>query len=345
MDDFGTGSVSPPNARRASAANARAQGASKDGNKASRPPSPPQISKTDQMIFNEFPELALPEIDQAILATILKKLGVDVFDSELAGEQSGVKFDQQKLQSITDNNIKKLGSIHKKKKKKSVWAKVGRILGWVAAGLGIVLGVVLAIVSFGTGAVLAGVLITMSIALAVTLIALEETGVMDKLADQLAKPMTSMFEEFGMSKDKAKRAGRIAAQVLIAVIVIAVQLTLAIASGGANSFEFANELAQKVAAFSIKAVAISMAVVSAASAGTQVASSVYNYQMMQDQADMIENDGFLAKLHAMIESQQNMIREIIDVLLGTQTKMSKLIKDENESRGILADIDAQPSAV
>ena len=315
---------------------------------APRAPSPdqaPASAAEDQLLFNTIPELAVPNIDQRVLAAILKKLGVDFFQSALAGETETIKFDQTRLQTLAKENQKKLADMLKKVEKQKKAGILGKIFGWIAAAIGTILGSVFAVVSFGSGAALAGTLIAASVTLAVSLVIASSTGGMEKLVDALAKAFAGAFEAFGMDHKKAMRVSKIMSEALIAIAVIAVQIILAVASGGASVANFANELANKIASFTVKAVNITMALVAAAGAGASTASGVFNFQMLRDQADMTENKAFLRKMHTLIEAQQDMIQEIINDLMGTQGNMNKLIKDENENRGILADIDAQPSAV
>ena len=312
------------------------------------PPAPDQASASDaedQLIFNTIPELAAPNIDQRVLAAILKKLGVDFFQSALAGETSTIKFDQTRLQTLAKANQKKLADMLKKIEKQKKAGILGKVFGWIAAAIGTILGSVFAVVSFGSGSALAGTLIAASVTLAVSLVIATSTGGMEKLVDALAKAFAEAFEAFGMDHKKALRVSKIMSEALIAIAVIAVQIILAVASGGASVANFANELANKIASFTVKAVNIAMALVAAAGAGASTASGVFNFQMLRDQADMTENKAFLKKMHTLIEAEQDMIQEIINDLMGTQGNMNKLIKDENENRGILADIDAQPSAV
>ena len=314
----------------------------------SAPPAPDQAPASDaedQLLFNTIPELAAPNIDQRVLAAILKKLGVDFFQSALAGETSTIKFDQTRLQTLAKANQKKLADMLKKIEKQKKAGILGKIFGWIAAAIGTILGSVFAVVSFGSGSALAGTLIAVSVTLAVSLVIATSTGGMEKLVDALAKAFAEAFEAFGMDHKKAMRVSKIMSEALIAIAVIAIQIVLAVASGGASVANFANELANKIASFTVKAVNIAMALVAAAGAGASTASGVFNFQMLRDQADMTETKAFLKKMHTLIEAEQDMIQEIINDLMGTQGNMNKLIKDENENRGILADIDAQPSAV
>ena len=314
----------------------------------SAPPAPDQALASeaeDQLLFNTIPELAVPNIDQRVLAAILKKLGVDFFQSALAGETSTIKFDQTRLQTLAKANQKKLADMLKKIEKQKKAGILGKIFGWIAAAIGTILGSVFAVVSFGSGSALAGTLIAVSVTLAVSLVIASSTGGMEKLVDALAKAFAEAFEAFGMDHKKALRVSKIMSEALIAIAVIAIQIVLAVASGGASVANFANELANKIASFTVKAVNVAMALVAAAGAGAATASGVFNFQMLRDQAGMTENKAFLKKMHTLIEAEQDMIQEIINDLMGTQGNMNKLIKDENENRGILADIDAQPSAV
>ncbi len=311
----------------------------------SEPPVQSPISPEDQLLFNTIPNLAVPNIDQQVLVGILKKLGVDFLQSALSGEVSTIKFDQERLQTLAKDNQKKLAHMLKKIEKRKKAGLLGKIFSWIGAALGTILGSVFAVLSFGSGSVVAGMLISASVALTISLAAASSTGGMEKLVDALAKGFSKMFEAFGMDAKQAKRISKIVAEVVIAIIVIAAQIVIAVFSGGASLESTVSTLANKIMSLSVKAASVALGLVALAGAGTQTASGVYNFEATRDQADMTENKAFLQKMHALIAMEQDMIQELIRDMMSTQKNMNQLIKDENKTRGILADIDAQPSAV
>ena len=308
-------------------------------------PLPLSGATKNQLLLNALPELASPTLDQQVLVNILKKLSVDLSQSTLAGEVETIKFDQNRLQTLAKENIKKLQHVLKAIAKRKKAGLLGKIFSWIAAAIGTVLGAVFAVATFGSGSVLAGVMITMSTTLAVSLTIASATGGADKMAAELAKAFENMLTSFGMDPKKAKSISKIMAQVTIAVIVIAVQVMMLVMTGGASAENFAQEMVNKIASFTIKATSIAMGYIQLASAGTSTAAGVYNYQSLQSQADIADNKAFLQKMHSVIEAEQDMIQELINIITKTQTNMANLIKSENENRGMLANIDGMPSAV
>ena len=127
--------------------------------------------------------------------------------------------------------------------------------------------------------------------------------------------------------------------------MIAVQIVLAIASGGATAANFASELANKVASLSVKAVNFALAVDQLAGAGANTASGVYSYQAMETQGDMEHDKAILKKIQTLIDDEQDTIKEIIQHLLSSQKSMGQLVKNENEARGSLSDIGAGQATV
>lgn len=301
--------------------------------------------KASNPLFSTFPQLALPSIDQKQLVDILKKLEVDLFENQLSSETAVIETDQDQIKELTKNNQKRLADMLKKIEKKKHTSLVGQIFGWIGAVLGVVLGAVLAVVSFGTGSAVAGTLIALSVALAVTMVVLSATGGMDKMVAGLAKPLAKMFESFGMDAKKAREVAQITSQVLITVAVIAIQITLAVASGGASAANFTSELANKIASISMKVVNFSLAANQMAAAGLNTASGVYNYQAKEALAGSESDKAILRKIEALIEDEDDTIKELLGHLLSSQKNMGQLIKNENENRATLADIDASSATV
>ncbi len=323
----------------------KAKTAKKGANAASTPFQPLSGSISDELLFNAIPELASPIIDQEILVNVLKKLSVDLSQHVLAGEIETLKFDQDKMQTLAKENIKKLKHMLKSLAKKKKAGLLGKIFSWVAAVVGTILGAVIATATFGAGSVAAGTLIAVSTALAVSLTIASATGGMEKLTAELAKGFASMFEAFGMDSKKAKRVAQIVAQVAIAIAVIAVQIVMLVLTGGASAEEFASEMVQKIASFTIKATSIAIGLVTMAGGGASAATGVYNYESLQDRAGITDTKSFLKTMQSLIDSESDLIQEIVHDIMHTQTNMAHMIKAENENRAILANIGGQPNAV
>ncbi len=297
-------------------------------------------------LFASIPQLAESPLDQQAVVKLLQKLMVEGFEFQLQGEQEITKAHEAKLKDMHKNNIHKLKKALKKKHHHNKWAKVGKILGWVAAGLGIVVGIVLLVVTIGTGSPVAAILIAVSLSLAVAMIALEASGEMDKISDALAKEIAKGLIEAGVDPSKARMISKIIAMVTIAVIVMTIQIALTVMSGGANTAELTSQVAKmavKIATISAKVAVLTAAAAEAGSAAADTASAVYQYQATGYQADMIDNQAIIQKLRAMLEGEEKMMKEIVDVLLGVKTAMANMIKDENENRSKLAD--TNPRAV
>ncbi len=349
MSDFNFPKAASPAAARAGALGAqKTQKSQKTKRKPSSSAAPNRrtdSSNKTSALFETFPQLAQADVDQKMLVDILKKLEVDLFQNELNSEGLVIKIDEDQLQNLTKTNQKKFGDQLKKiedRNNASVWSKV---FGWLGAILGVVLGVVLAIVSFGTGATAAGVLITASVVLAVVMVIMTSTGAMEKMTQGLAKPLEDMLTAFGVDAKQAKRISEMVMQVVVAVVVIAAQITMAVLSGGASTANLASTIAQKVATITMKITNAVLALNQLAATAAQTASGVYNYEALSDLSDTEKDKALLKKIQTLIEDEKDTIKEILDILMATQKNMGSLIKDENDSRGKLADIDAATSAV
>ena len=320
--------------------------AGEEAQRQTSPPPPAQAGKAaTSPLFATFPQLAESGIDQKMLVDILKKLEADLFEGQLSSESSVIQTDEKEMKDLSKHNQKLFADMLKKVEKQKHTGIIGKVFGWIGAALGVVLGAVLAVVSFGTGATAAGALIAVSVALAVTMVILSASGGMSKMVNAFAKPLASAFEAFGMDAKAAKRAAQITAQVIITVVVIAVQIVLAVASGGSTAANFASELANKIASITVKVTNFALAANQLASAGLGTASGVYRYEAMSDESKTDNNKAILKKIEDLIADEEDTIKEIMQYLSGVQKNMGGLIKSENQSRGELAQIDAQSTAV
>lgn len=304
-------------------------------------PQPSESEETQSPLFNTKPELPISKLDQAAIAELLKTLSVDSFENQLEGEESITKAHQDQLTNIHKRNLHKLHKIMKKHHKRNIGALVGEILGWTAAALGIIVSVVLIGVSLGTGSPVAAAMISLSLALAVTMIALEASGGMDKMTEGLAGEFEKILVDCGVDANKAKLISKIMAQVTIAAIVLGMQIGLTVLSGGANAENMANQMMQritKIATISARVAMAASAAAQAGAAGAETATAVYAYEEAELQADMVDNRAMMTKLQALMEDQQETIREIMQVLMGTQENMGQMVRDENDSRGKLANL-------
>ena len=139
---------------------------------------------------------------------------------------------------------------------------VASVFSWIATALAVVAATVVAVVSFGTASFLVGTVAVIGAAMSVTLSVLAATGAMEKILEPLANGISDMLIGFGVDPKIAKVAGKIAAQVIISAVVIAIQIAMTVMTLGAGSGGLAASIgnriagiASKIAASSIKAAA------------------------------------------------------------------------------------------
>ena len=120
------------------------------------------------------------------------------------------------MKANSDDMIKKLDEQIEKMEKAEKKSLASKILGWLGAALSIVVGVATMIAGgAGAGLIAAGVA-------AMTIMTLEETGVMAKAQKALAEAIEKSLVKNGMDAAEAKKVAGIIATVTLAVAAIAV---------------------------------------------------------------------------------------------------------------------------
>ena len=308
-------------------------------------PSPLPQEEGAAPLFSTTPTLDAPILDQALITALIHKLTVSSFNQQISSEKSVSKAEEEKMKSMHDANVQKLQDAINKASQSKVGGILAQIFGWIGAILGMIVGVVLTIVSFGTGSPVAGTLMAISLALAITVTVLQATGVMDKLVNAIAQSIAQDMIANGADPKYAKRVSQIVAQVLVTVAILAVQIALVVGTLGAGVPDIANELAQKILSFTTKAVNVASALSQIGGAAAGFGSAVYQEESTVDMADILKDKAFLKKIETAMKSEQETLKEIVNALMGVQTKMGQMIRDENQNRETLADIDTNRNAV
>ena len=268
------------------------------------------------------------------LMAMIQKLMVASLEQQSSTQTIASKATSQRLQSLAKQNIKKLSQVQEKTKQSNVGSIVAQVFAWIAAAITVVAAVILAVVSFGSGSMLIGVALLAAAAITVTVTVLTQTGVMDKLATALAKPIAEMLEGMGVDKNSAKLASKIAAQIIIAVAIIAVDIALAVMSGGAGAEEVVSSAIQKIMKVATVAAKITQVVGAVAQAGeatAEVATATFKYQSQILQADVFENKAFLKRMQVILEQEQDTLRQLVESMSSTYGRMDGMMKDTHRA--------------
>ena len=274
------------------------------------------------------------KLSKGELMAMIQKLMIANLEQQSKTESLTSKITRTQLQSLAKTNIAKLQEVKAKTEQSNVGSIVAQVFAWIAAAITVVASVALAVISFGTGSALIGCALVAAAVITVSVMVLTQTGVMEKLTDAIAKPLEELFETMGMDPKIAKMASKITAQILIAVVILAVDIGIAIVSGGAGAEELVSATIQKIVKLATMTAKIAQGVSAAVQVGgvaASVASSSFKYEATIGEASLTDNKAFLAKLRMILEQEQDTLRELISKISSTYVRMDSLVKETHKA--------------
>ncbi len=244
--------------------------------------------------------------DGSSLALLVMSLQSKISGLQTTTATEAIKADKADQQAKVQENIKKIQDSIEKMEKASSSGLLGKIFGWIGAGLALIAAAAATVVTGGAAGPIAGLVIA---GIAVALMTAQQTGAMDKL-------MTAMFGD----DSKAKMIFSIVLQVaMVAASIASIAL-----SGGASAASTVSSIA-KTAELIQSVSAAGAGVSSVASGGATIASGVYTYQATNAQADSKDLEAWLAQLQAQMDNDQSVLQKILqDLQTGTNTSMDML---------------------
>ncbi|MBF0103142.1 MAG: type III secretion system translocon subunit SctE [Desulfobacterales bacterium] len=252
------------------------------------------------------PVLEAPNLDNDSLALLLLDLRNKINELQAKTSKEDIQISMTKKQEMHQKQIEKIQDFIDKMKESKASNLAMKIFGWVAAAVMLVAAVAATV---ATGGAAAPLIVAAVVGLAV--MALEESGAMEKITEGIAK----LLEMAGMDE----KAAKIVAQVSIMVVVLAVEIGCMIASGGMSAANVGAGLVDKVGK-SVKLAANAIRIGAEVASGcamvgqgaATIAGSVQNKQAMDAKADSLEFQKMMKKLQAMLEEEMDRLKEIID---------------------------------
>lgn len=274
--------------------------------------------KAIQSWFN-MPRLADPEVSLTDLVADLRHLEKILGDKEIATDKLGVTLHDDEVQTVHQSNIKKEQEIAAKLKKvshESLWEK---IIGWLSNAITLIAATIATVVTAGAAAPLLAAAI-----LGTVVMILQETGAMKKIA----AGMTKMFEDFGMSKTEAERAGAITTAVVTAVVMIVSTVVATVLSGGADS-----------AGLAVTVYQVTKIVNDVAGAGLMItqgsldiAQGVQQYQVADMRADQEKGQTILKDIDFLRGISQEDIKNVSQELQIIEKYITDALRDQAQSQ-------------
>ena len=264
----------------------------------------------------------LKQIEQN-LEKLLSYLQMDNEERQTAMAKDRIKIQKDTIDTERKNRSEKIEKSLKDMDKAAESRKASKVFGWLMTALAVVAAVVACV---ATGGLAVGPVVGAGIAVACSV--LNETGVMDKITEKLAKGLESL----GMSKQTAQ----ILAQVLITVAIMAASLGSGLAGGGAsavsNAIKGAAETIEKVRA----AIAIASAIVGAASTVTGGVGAYQSYKAGMSEADVKETEKVIAALKQRLEESEEELEAILQQLQASVAKVAELLSSATDTSDEIA---------
>ena len=198
--------------------------------------------------------------------------------------------------------------------------KRNKIFGWIMTALAVVAAVVACVATGGlaTGAVVAA-------GIALTCQVLNETGVMEKLTEKLAKGLESL----GLSKE----AAQIVAQVAIAVVIIAASIAAGNIGGAASSATGAVKTFTDIAVPALKVATGVMGGFSLLSTGV---GAYDNFKSGMSQADLTETEKYITAIRQKLEESQDELQQILEALQNCISQLADLLSSATDTSDEIA---------
>ena len=270
---------------------------------------------------------------EANLEKLLSYLQMDNEERQTAMAKDRIELQKDSLETERNNRSEKIEKSLKDMDKAAESRKASKIFGWLMTALAVVAAVVACV---ATGGLAVGPVIGAGIAIACSV--LNETGVMDKIVEKLAKGLESL----GLSK----QASQIVAQVLITVAIMAASLGAGLAGGGATAVSNAAKgIADAVKGASVAietmekiraAVAVATLVVGIGSTITGGVSAYQSYKAGLSQADVSETEKVIAALKQRLDESEEELEQILQMLQNAVAQVAELLSSATNTSDEIA---------
>lgn len=243
------------------------------------------------------PEISAPSqaLDTDQLAQLLLQIREKCIDAQLKTSEASLEADKKQRDAKNKELVAKLLENLEKIEQANAAGVFGKIFGWIATALALVAGVATA-----NPALIAAALVS------VAMMTVQETGAMKNL------------------DSKAAMAISISMAVLAALLSFGAG---AVATGASGAQAVAQGTAQTVQA----GAKVTSGVVSVARGGATIANAVYTKDAADAQADVVELQGVLAKLKALMDDEADVIAELCEKMQSAVSTISQMAQSTAET--------------
>lgn len=252
---------------------------------------------------------------EANLERLVAFLQLDNDERQTQMAQDRIDTLKGSLKSEHEGRAKKIQKSLDDMDKAAASQKRNKIFGWLMTALAVVAAVVACVATGGlaTGAVVAA-------GLALTCQILNETGVMEKLTDKLAKGLESL----GLSKE----AAQIVAQVAVAVAIVAASIAAGNIGGAAGAV---SSTVKAVTDVLRPIVAIATGVMGGISLVSSGVGAYEGYKSGMSQADVKETEKFLQLIRQKLEESEEELQQILDAIQSLMGQLADLLSSATDT--------------
>ena len=262
------------------------------------------------------------------LEKLLSYLQMDNEERQTAMAKDRIDMQKDSLEAERNNRTEKINKSLKDMDKAAESRKASKVFGWLMTALAVVAAVVACV---ATGGLAVGPVIGAAIAIGCQV--LNETGVMDKIVEKLAKGLESL----GLSK----QASQILAQVLITVAIMAASLGSGLAGGGAaavsntakgiadaaKGVKVTVEAMEKIRA----AVAMTTMIVGVAGTVTGGVGAYDSYKAGLSQADVSETEKYITALKQRLDECEEELEQILQQLQQAISQTAEMLSSATDT--------------
>ena len=265
---------------------------------------------------------------EANLEKLISYLHMDNEERQTQMAKERIDMQKDSLDAERNNRKEKIEKSLKDMDKAAQSRKASRIFGWLMTALAVVAAVVACV---ATGGLAVGPVVGAGIAIACQV--LNETGVMDKIVEKLAKGLESL----GLSK----QASQILAQVLITVAIMAASLGAGLAGGGASAVSsVAKGVADSVKGLHVTveamdklraAVAVATTLVGVGSGITGGVGAYQGYKAGMSQADVSETEKYITALKQRLDECEEELNQILQQLQQSIGQVAEMLSSATDT--------------
>lgn len=260
---------------------------------------------------------------EANLEKLISYLQMDNDERQTQMAKERIEIMKDSLETERNNRTEKIQKSLKEMEEAAKSRLASKIFGWLMTAIAVVAAVVACV---ATGGLAVGPVIAAGIAIACQV--LNETGVMDKVVEKLAKAL----EDAGCSK----MAAQILAQVIITVAIMAASIGTGFLGGGGAALSNALNGGAKTIEVVRAGLAIGSMILGIGGIGVGVGSAIENYQSGMSEADVKDTEKYIAALKQRLQECEEELEQVLQMLQKALSQIADILASQTNTADEIA---------